>query len=90
MNQDQAGMTAYFELQAESIQQILQSLWQRIVKLEQNCQRLNKINSLIIKNDRYHIGTVTRLTEGQLPKTVTHSARITIVYDPSASFQAIA
>ena len=90
LNQDKAGMTAYFKLQAESTQQILESLWQRIVKLEQNCQRLDKINSLIIKNRRYVAETTTQLPQGQLPGTASQSARLTTAFDPFASFQAIA
>ena len=69
LNQDQTGMTAYFELQADSTQQILESLWQRIVKLQQNCQRLDKINSLIIKNRRYQVETTIRPQPDHLPRT---------------------
>lgn len=90
LNRDQAGMTTYIKFQAESAQQMLESLWQRIAKLEQNCQRLDKINSLIIKDHRYHVETITQLPPGQLPVTASQSARITTVYDPSSSFQAIA
>ena len=90
LDQDQAGMTAYFELQTASAQQTLESLWLRIMKLQQNCQRLDKINSLIIKNHRYQVETITRLPRSPLPRTAAQSARITTVYDPSISFQAIA
>lgn len=90
LDQNHAGMTAYIELQPESTQQLLESLWQRIAKLEQNCQRLDKINSLIIKNDRYHVETVTVLPQEQSSRIASQSARITTVYDPSSSFQAIA
>jgi len=90
LNQDQAGMITYLKFQAESVQQILESLLRRIAKLEQNCQWLDKINNLIIKNHRYHVETITRLPQGQLPGTASQSARITTVYDPSSSFLAIA
>ena len=90
LNRDQADMTTYFKFQAESAQQMLESLWQRITKLEQNCQWLDKVNSLIIKNHRYHVESITQLPQGQLPGTASQSARITTVYDPSSSFQAIA
>jgi flagellar biosynthesis/type III secretory pathway chaperone len=90
LKQDQNAMLSYLRLQLESDQQTLQGLWQRIVKLDYHCQRLNKINSLIIKNHRYHTESTTRKPQDHLPKTVTQSARLTTVYDPSSSFQAIA
>lgn len=90
LNQDQAGMNTYLQFQAESVQKILECLLQRIAKLEQYCQRLDKINSLIIKNHRYHAGTITQLPQDQFSGTASQSARITTVYDPSSSFQAIA
>ena len=90
LNHDPSGMSAYFELQAAPTQQTLEGLWKRIVKLQQNCQRLDRINSLIIKNTRYQNHTTTRLSQGLLPGTAAQSARITTVYDPSSSFQATA
>ena len=90
LNQNQANMTDYFALQDESTQHTLESLWHRIVKLEQNCQRLDKINNLIIKNNRHQFEPTIRLEQSQLPRAAAQSARITTVYDPSSSFQAIA
>ena len=90
LDTDQVGMMEYIALYPESNQLNLDGLWQRIEKLERNCQRLERINSLIIKNNRYQIEPITRLSEAQQTRAAAHSARVTTVYDPSSSFQAIA